>query len=77
MGIEAYYISATEAQRREGVALAEKYGLIVTCGTDFHGMAIRPTSPMGGAFVNNEDVRKGYEFIVNKLGIKFYEAIDD
>lgn len=77
MGIEAYYISATEAQRREGVALAEKYGLIVTCGTDFHGMAIRPTSPMGGAFVNNEDVRKGYEFIVNKLGIKFYEAMDD
>ena len=49
----------------------------MTCGTDFHGMAIRPTSPMGGAFVNNEDVRKGYEFIVNKLGIKFYEAIDD
>jgi len=36
-GIEAFYPAHTNAFTRELMALAERYGLFVTAGTDFHG----------------------------------------
>jgi len=36
-GIEAYYSSHTAGQTRFYLSLAERYGLVVTGGSDFHG----------------------------------------
>ncbi len=36
-GIEAFYPAHSNALTREFLLLAEKYGLLVTAGTDFHG----------------------------------------
>ena len=43
-GIEAYHYSATEEQQQKLCETAEKYDLIVTGGSDFHGLYnMRPT----------------------------------
>ncbi len=47
-GIEVYYPTHTDEQTEEYLALAKKYGLYVTCGSDFHG-STRP-----GVSVNEE-----------------------
>ena len=45
VGLETYYGPYTEENERELRALAEKYSLIPTGGTDFHGPGARaPTS---------------------------------
>lgn len=36
-GIEAFYPAATPGQRAAHVSLARQYGLLVSCGSDFHG----------------------------------------
>ena len=36
-GIEAYYSGFSEKLKREALALAQKYGLFVTAGSDYHG----------------------------------------
>ncbi len=44
-GLEAYYPSHTPTLRRRLTELAQKHGLLVTGGSDFHG-ATRPTHPL-------------------------------
>ena len=48
-GIEAFYPGTTEGERTLFLSLAQQYGLIVTCGSDFHG-ANRPAATLGCAF---------------------------
>lgn len=36
-GIEAFYPASTAGQTAESLSFARQYGLIVTCGSDFHG----------------------------------------
>jgi predicted metal-dependent phosphoesterase TrpH len=38
MGLEAHYAAYTDEQRAYLNALAKQYGLIVTGGSDFHGL---------------------------------------
>jgi len=45
-GLEAYYPEHSQAQTRRFRTLAERHGLLVTGGTDFHG-AIKPDIEMG------------------------------
>jgi predicted metal-dependent phosphoesterase TrpH len=45
-GIEIYYPSHSPQQIESGLALAERFGLLVTGGTDFHG-DLTPTVQMG------------------------------
>ena len=49
-GIEAFYPGTTEGERTLFLSLAQQHGLIVTCGSDFHG-ANRPAATLGCAFV--------------------------
>jgi hypothetical protein len=44
MGIEAYYSEHSETQVRLYKDLADKYGLVVTGGSDFHGQNIKGIS---------------------------------
>jgi 3',5'-nucleoside bisphosphate phosphatase len=55
VGLETYYGPYTEENERELLALAHRYHLIPTGGTDFHGPGIHPT-PLGGRYVPYEAV---------------------
>lgn len=48
-GVEAYYSSATPGQTQQFVSLARSFGLMVTCGSDFHGVT-RPAASICGAW---------------------------
>ena len=56
-GLETYYGPYTEEQERALRALADKYHLIPTGGTDFHGPGMHPT-PLGGRHVPYEFVER-------------------
>lgn len=43
-GVEAFYSGFSEKHRQEVLALAEKYGLYVTAGSDYHGRN-KPVTP--------------------------------
>lgn len=47
MGLEAYYPMHTEEQIVRYCKLAEKYGAIVTCGSDSHGPKRKKSFPIG------------------------------
>ena len=46
-GIETYYSTHTPEQIREYHALAQKYHLVETAGSDFHGEKVKPTIFLG------------------------------
>lgn len=46
-GIEVYYPSHTPIQTKEFVALADRYGLLKTAGSDYHGINPYETGPGG------------------------------
>lgn len=48
-GIEACYPTATSGQKLEHLSLARELSLMVTCGSDFHGVN-RPTATLGCAY---------------------------
>ena len=47
MGMECYYSMHTDVQTKEYANLAKKYGLLITCGSDFHGEKIKPDIKIG------------------------------
>jgi 3',5'-nucleoside bisphosphate phosphatase len=57
VGLETYYGQYTPDIERELRALADKYHLIPTGGSDFHGPGIHPT-PLGGHYVPYESVER-------------------
>lgn len=61
-GMEAYYPNYSEDDEKFAHYLIEKYGLVPTGGTDFHG-ANRPSVDLGSGTNNNLDVP--YEFYQN------------
>ena len=58
VGIEAYYKENTPEQTAATLQLAEKYGLIATGGTDYHGIDDRKEVMMGGVEVPLESAEK-------------------
>jgi len=60
MGIEAYYPSSTPRQTEMFVSLAHQLGLLITCGSDFHG-ANRPGVDLGCAWVDNADLEHTFD----------------
>jgi predicted metal-dependent phosphoesterase TrpH len=57
VGLETYYGPYTAENEAELHALADRYGLIPTGGSDFHGPNIHPT-PLGGHYVPYEAVER-------------------
>jgi predicted metal-dependent phosphoesterase TrpH len=53
-GLEAYAGNYPKEDRAKLVALADKYGLIATGGSDFHGVEGADHTPLGGASVPTE-----------------------
>ena len=50
-GMEAFYSGFTPQLRDENLALAEKYGLYVTAGSDYHGSNKKVSLEIGRAHV--------------------------
>ena len=59
-GIEAFYPISTEGQRRVFLSLAKQYGLIPTCGSDFHGK--NRDAVIGTAYMEADELRPAYEY---------------
>lgn len=57
-GIEVYYGSYSESERQALLGLAERYSLIPTGGTDFHGFGEREGRDLGSVFVPVETVER-------------------
>lgn len=55
-GVEAYHYSADEKQQEELVKLAEKYGLIVTGGSDFHGLYNERPTHIGNYYTSKDNI---------------------
>jgi len=56
-GIEAYYAGYSDEVVANLVALAKRYGLVTTGGSDFHGFAVMPDRAIGSARVPSHCVR--------------------
>lgn len=59
-GLEAWHPSHTQDDVKEIMDLAEKYGLILTGGSDFHGLHEGRANPMGSRFMNEEWLERLY-----------------
>jgi len=57
-GIEAYYGEYSAEEIKKLVSLADKHGLIVTGGSDYHGLDDNTETPLGGADVPMESAEK-------------------
>jgi 3',5'-nucleoside bisphosphate phosphatase len=58
VGLEVYYKDNTPQQTANSLKLAEKYELIATGGTDYHGMGLDNEVKLGGVEVPMEAVEK-------------------
>ncbi len=57
-GIEVYYPDHTPAMTMHYMRLAQQYTLLMTGGTDFHGVALSSKAPLGSQYVPMEVVEK-------------------
>jgi len=51
VGLEAYYTGYLPEETQSLLLLAQKYGLVATGGSDFHGGSILPHADLGSVFV--------------------------
>lgn len=58
VGIEAYYAGYTTEEINRLVSLAERYGLIATGGSDYHGLDASTETVIGGADVPTESAEQ-------------------
>ncbi len=56
VGLEAYYTGYLPEETQGLLLLAQKYGLVATGGSDFHGGSILPHADLGAVFVPVEAV---------------------
>ena len=55
--MECYYSRNTPEQTQQYLQLAEAFHLLVTCGSDFHGEAVKPEIQLGTAGDTKEALR--------------------
>ena len=61
-GIECLYNKHTPSQTAFFLELAEKYGLKTACGSDFHGVHLKPDVELGMEY--NTQISKGIQLVV-------------
>jgi phosphoribosyl 1,2-cyclic phosphate 1,2-diphosphodiesterase len=60
-GLEAWHPSHNNDDIRQIIAAAKKYGLILTGGSDFHGMYEGKPNSLGSCYTNEEWMQRLYE----------------
>ena len=68
-GIEAYYRTATPGQTETYRSLAKQLGIMVTCGSDYHG-ANRPGVRIGCAWREADDLLETYRFFKDRISAR-------
>lgn len=58
MGIEVYHSSHSKEEMEFFNSLANKYNLLVSGGSDFHGSLVKPDIELGTGYKNNVKVKK-------------------
>ncbi len=66
MGIEAYYPSSSPRQTEIFASLGHQLGLLITCGSDFHGDN-RPGVNLGCAWRENPDLEHTFETLTKRM----------
>ena len=75
-GIEAYHYSATPTQQQKLVDIAKEHDLIVTGGSDFHGLYNETMTHIGSMTTDKENLDKMFKLIhinsqkANKAAVK-------
>ena len=67
-GLEAYYPTSTPGQTELFVSLAAQHGLIVSCGSDYHGPD-RPRNPLGSAWQPVPELECTWDLFARLFGI--------
>lgn len=62
-GIEVYHYSADEKAKEKLLEIADKYDLIVTGGSDFHGLYNAVPTHIGSSATDEENIEKLYAMI--------------
>ena len=65
-GVEVYHYSAAEKDKKKMLEIAEKYNLIVTGGSDFHGLYNAQASYIGINTTDKENLEKIFKLINKK-----------
>ena len=65
-GIEAYYPTSTPGQTELFLSLAAQHGLLVTCGSDFHGDH-RPAARLGCAYRDDPALERTRKALLERL----------
>ena len=66
MGIEAYYPSSSPRQTQMFASLGHQLGLLITCGSDFHGDN-RPGVALGSAWKENADLDRTFDTLTIRM----------
>lgn len=67
-GLEVYYPRSTEVQTEQFLNIAKQYGLMVTCGSDYHGDN-RPSVSLGCAWRDTPELNETYAYFIKKAAI--------
>lgn len=57
-GIEVYHSSHTKKEMKYYLEIANKYNLLISGGSDFHGKTVKPKIELGSGIDNNIKIRK-------------------
>ena len=57
-GMEVYYGEYDDPTRRQLLAIADRWGLVPTGGSDYHGPGFKPGRELGGAGVPAESLER-------------------
>lgn len=57
-GIEIYHSKMTEEQRKRYLGYAYKYDLLISGGTDYHGISVKPNIKIGTGINNNVKIKQ-------------------
>ncbi len=57
-GIEVYHPSHTREETKQYLKIANKYGLLVSGGTDYHGITVKPQIELGTGINNNVKIKQ-------------------
>ena len=74
-GVEAFHYSANEEQRKTILEIAEKYNLIVTGGSDFHGLYNSQPTHLGSNSTSKDNIDRIIK-LANKSKQKSAEKVD-
>lgn len=68
LGVEAFYSGFTPEQSEEMLAYAERFGLVATAGSDFHGA--NKTIPLGMTGLTGDELPRPVARFLEKMGIE-------